>query len=239
MKKLLFGIFAHPDDEAFGPSAYLYRQAHDDVDVHLIVATDGESGRNEGYDDLAAHRLKEWHESGKRIGVKTNFALHYPDGGLCNNLYLEIADKILKHINHVFETYNDTLIVNFITFEERGITGHIDHITMSLITTYIFEKLGSKKHKNIHINDLLYYTLPIDMSPHCNADWIYMPPGKTHDEIDLTHNFKDISDIKIHIMNAHKSQKADMNDVILAHKDSDELSGDTCMTDHFSRHQHI
>ena len=58
MKKLLFGIFAHPDDEAFGPSATLYKAAQAGTDVHLIVVTDGDSGANvDGHKDLA----KKWH----------------------------------------------------------------------------------------------------------------------------------------------------------------------------------
>ena len=41
----LVAIFAHPDDEAFGPAGTLkiYSKTHD---IHLICATRGEAGEN-------------------------------------------------------------------------------------------------------------------------------------------------------------------------------------------------
>jgi LmbE family N-acetylglucosaminyl deacetylase len=237
MKKLLFGIFAHPDDEAFGPSAYLYRQAHTGVDVHLIVVTDGDAGRNEGYDDLASQRVKEWLESGKRIGVKSNKALHFPDGGLCNNLYLKIADEIIEHIEGVLKTYRGMVEVDFLTFENRGISGHLDHIATSFITTYVFERMKQSAKEKVRIHQLLYYCLTKTRVPQSNISWIYMPAGYDDEETGLSHPYSDIADKKFHIMHAHESQKTDMQYVIESHKNDKGELEDEYVTDNFIIHQ--
>lgn len=219
MKQLLFGIFAHPDDEAFGPSAYLYAQAQAGTDVHLILVTDGEQGINPGYPNLAETRLEEWCESGRRIGATSNKALHYPDGGLCNQLYHEINEKINAHIKKVVTGYNEPVQLDFITFERAGISGHLDHIAVSFITTFIYERLCQKPLLNSHMGLLRYYCLPKSMAAISNCDWVYMPAGRDGAEIDEVVSYKAIRDIKIHIMDAHVSQKKD-RDYIVAHSDA-------------------
>lgn len=236
MKQLLFGIFAHPDDEAFGPSAYLYRRAQAGTDVHLILVTDGAAGRNEGYPDLAATRYQEWLESGRRIGAASNKALGYADGSLCNQVYLDICGKILTHIAETRKKYNEPVTLDFITFEERGITGHIDHIAVSFMATYVFEKLKRKPLPKTTIGTLRYYCLPRAMVAECNCDWLYMPAGRTAAEIDETDCYTELADTKLHIMRAHASQKKDMEAVIKNHELAAKASHNDptiCLADHF------
>lgn len=79
MKKVLIGIFAHPDDEAFGPSGTLLKLRDEGWDIHLILLTDGDAGVNvDNVTDLAATRLKEWEASAKLLGAASTHALHYP-----------------------------------------------------------------------------------------------------------------------------------------------------------------
>jgi len=236
MKQLLFGIFAHPDDEAFGPSAYLYRRAQAGTDVHLVLVTDGAAGRNDGYDDLADTRYQEWLESGRRIGAASNKALRYADGSLHNSVYLEICEKILDHIHTTLAGYHEPVELDFITFEERGITGHLDHIAVSFMTTYIFEKLKRETPGHAAMGVLRYYCIPRAMAPECNCDWLYMPAGRDKIEIDETHVYNDLSDAKLHIMQAHESQKHDMEAVLSFHEHAAETSGNDpkiCLADHF------
>lgn len=75
MSKLVFAIFAHPDDESFGPSGTLLMEAQSGAKVHLISLTAGESGVNpDNQPDLKAIRLNEWNDAGQLIGAS---GLHY------------------------------------------------------------------------------------------------------------------------------------------------------------------
>ncbi|MFZ2494806.1 MAG: PIG-L family deacetylase [Candidatus Saccharimonadales bacterium] len=61
MKKVIFGIFAHPDDEAFGPAGTLIQEVQNGSEVHLITLTAGQAGSNpDNHEDPGAIRLKEW-----------------------------------------------------------------------------------------------------------------------------------------------------------------------------------
>lgn len=215
MKKLLFGIFAHPDDEAFGPSASLYHAAQNGTDVHLILLTDGESGNNpDEVSDLAQVRLKEWEESGAFIGVKSQHALHYPDGGINNNLYLEIAEKILAAVREVLKTYSNEVSVDFMTYEQGGITGHLDHIAASYITTFVYLKLRKEQSTHHHIQTLKYYCLPQCLAPETNTSWLYMTCGKADAHCDEIFDYTELKEIKLKIMKAHRSQRDDMQAIV-------------------------
>lgn len=215
MKKLLFGIFAHPDDEAFGPSASLYQAAQSGTDVHLILLTDGENGNNpDKTRHLGKVRLGEWEESGSLIGVKSQHALHYPDGGINNNLYLEIAEKIFAVIRKVLKTYNDDASVDFMTYEQGGITGHLDHIAASYITTFVYLKLREESEPHHHINTLKYYCLPHCLAPETNTAWLYMTCGKADKHCDEIFDYTNLQDVKLTIMRAHRSQRSDMEAIV-------------------------
>lgn len=233
-RKLLFGVFAHPDDEAFGPSGYLYRQAHNGVEVHLIMVTDGSEGRNEGFKHLKQKRHEEWMESGRRIGASSNMSLGYKDGAICNNLYLEIANKIIKHIKQIVarNQAGDEITIEMITFDQSGLSGHVDHIAVSYITTYVYEKLKKSDLKNTKFNRLLYYCLCDKIQSNDNFDWLYMPRGISEEEADYIHDFSDIAEEKFHIMFAHESQKEDLDNIILPMHD-DKVHGPVCRREFF------
>lgn len=215
MKKILFGIFAHPDDEAFGPSAYLYNEAQNGTKLHLVLLTDGEKGNNpDRLTHLDKARLREWNKSGALIGAADQYALHYPDGSLSNNLYLEIADKILTYINRVIQTSDGQLELEFITYERNGLTGHLDHIAASYITTYVYLTLRNNPAKNVALGRLKYYCLPQCVVPQTDMHWLYMESGKADAECDEIFDYADLVAKKREIMRAHHSQRDDMEAVI-------------------------
>ncbi len=60
MNKIIVGIFAHPDDEAFGCSPTLIKEASEGSEIHLITLTAGENGCNpDGHNSLGDIRLEE------------------------------------------------------------------------------------------------------------------------------------------------------------------------------------
>ena len=215
MKNLLFGIFAHPDDEAFGPAASLYHAAHHDYDVHLILLTDGENGTNpDNEPDLGTLRLQEWKTCGELIGASSQYALHYPDGSLSNNLYHEIAQKILKRITDVIAHHQTPIELTFMTYEKNGITGHLDHIATSFITTYVYLTLRKDPPLDVTIGKLKYYCLPHAMIPQSNTDWLFMQCGTKEKACDEIFDYRDLAEQKLKIMKAHYSQRHDMDAIL-------------------------
>ncbi len=191
-------IFAHPDDEAFGPAGTIAKFA-ENGEVHLVCVTNG-NDKNNGNKKLVIIRDKELRESSKILGVKAVYCLKYPDGGLCNNKYHEVVGKIEKILKKIKP---DTLI----TFEPKGVSGHIDHVFCSLITSYIFRETR-------YIKKVLYYCMPKITSLLMKDYFIYFPPGYTKKDVDEVIDISKYWDLKIESIKAHESQKKDVERVL-------------------------
>jgi LmbE family N-acetylglucosaminyl deacetylase len=197
MKKAVVAVFAHPDDEAFGPGGTLAKLSKTS-DVYLITVTGGERGKNslkKSEKKLSDIRHKELLEATKILGVKKVFFLGYEDGTLSNSIYHEIASKIEKKLKELKPA-------TVITFEPRGVSGHIDHIAVSLITTFVVKKLP-------YVKDLLYHCIREAQSKQMNDYFIYFPKGYKKSEIDKIVDIKEVWEIKKRAMLEHKSQKHD------------------------------
>ncbi len=200
--KPLLCIFAHPDDEAFGPGGSIAKFVKK-RDVYIICVTDGCKGSAENLDsdkDLSEVRKRELLESAKILGVKKVDFLNYTDGILCNNLYHEIAEKLIGLI----KTYQpDTLL----TFDSTGVSGHLDHIAVSLITSFVFKKLDNIKK--------LLYLCELEETLNQFGDYfVYTPPGRKLSEIDLTIDISETWKLKVKSMQAHKSQIKDAEKIL-------------------------
>ena len=134
MRKTVLCVIAHPDDEAFGPSGTLAKLAkiHD---VHIVCVTDGESDPKfhpQG-GNLATIRRDELQASAKVIGAKHVYFLGFKDGSLCNNLYHDVAEKL----SNLCAQITPALLI---TTELRGVSGHLDHVAVSMITSYVYRQ---------------------------------------------------------------------------------------------------
>ena len=199
--KPVVGIFAHPDDEAFftgGTMATLSKER----DVYTICVTDGDAGENHSdkTGPIADIRKEELLASAKILGIKNTYFLGYKDGTLSNNIYHEVASKIKK----VLDTLQPEIII---TFEPRGISGHLDHIAVSFITSYVFERAP-------YIKELWYF---------CNTDdpinlrkdyFIYWPSGYKKDEVSKVFDVTPVWDQKVTAMKQHVSQMKDVNNIL-------------------------
>ncbi len=196
-KKSVVCVFAHPDDEAFWPSGTVYKLSKDN-DVYILCATKGDAGKDSRLKKdkvLTEQRSEELKNAAKILGVKKVFFLGFKDGCLCNNLYHELASKIEKHLR-VIEPH----IV--ITFEHKGVSGHIDHVAVSMATTFVSQKLK-------FIKEIWYYCATNNESKFWKKYFIYFPPGYKKSEIDKTVDISDVWDIKCKAIHQHKSQKHD------------------------------
>ncbi len=199
--KNIVGVFAHPDDEALGPSGTIAKFAKK-YNVYLICVTSGEaSGKTEEEKlKIGEIRRAELMESAKILGIKEVFFLGYQDGELKNNLYHKLANDIQKHLE-------DLKPEVLLTFEPRGVSGHIDHIVVSLVTTYVFYKLP-------FIKKLMYYCISAQERAQIGDYFIYFPPGYSQEDVDEIIDVTPYWDIKIKAMYAHQSQLSDVRRVL-------------------------
>ena len=193
MPKNLVAVFAHPDDEAFGPGGSLihFAKTHD---VYLLCATNGN----------LAERKGELLKSAKILGVKKVDFLNFTDGGLCNNNYHQLAKAIEKKLKR----YRPETVM---TLEPRGISGHLDHVAVSLVTTFVVKKLPFVKR-------LLYFcelksTMKL-MRKNFGEYFIYVPPGYSRAEIDLVIDTDAYWQTRLKAMAAHQSQLGDSNRIV-------------------------
>ncbi len=201
MKKLLFGIFAHPDDEAFGPSGTLLKLADEGVDLHLICLTDGEAGQNpDEVPDLASLRLKEWQTAGHLLGASSSHALHYPDGGLESVSQTEVDEKVKDIVVEVLASYDLPSEVSFMTFEPQGLTGHKDHIFASELTARLAREMPT--------SEVWYFCLNSDQAPLEGTEY-YQPRGREDSYINLEVDVTPWQDKKNQVMDAHYTQRRD------------------------------
>jgi LmbE family N-acetylglucosaminyl deacetylase len=206
MQKILFGIFAHPDDEAFGPAATLVKEVHSGTELHLVCLTAGENGTNpDSVPDLGQIRLQEWHEAGKLIGANTMTPLGYIDGTLSNALHLEITDKIMDIVKERI-TGCENIEIEFMSLDLNGFTGHIDHIVAARSACLAFYRL---RGENLPMNRVRLFCWARDQQPNTDTNFVFMEPGRLPEEIDETVDATEYMDTVDEIMRTHHTQRSD------------------------------
>jgi N-acetylglucosamine malate deacetylase 2 len=203
MKKSAVCIFAHPDDEAFGPSGtiHMLTKTHD---VYLICATRGNAGENHHPDKktpLEEHRKNEILASTKILGVKHVYFLGYGDGEIKNNNYHEIAADMQKVLD---ELRPEVLL----TMEHRGISGHLDHVGVAMIASYLYERLS-------YVKKIMFYCLEKSQLARKPGEYfIFFPQGYDKKDINLTNDVGAMMDIKKQAIKQHVSQTKDMKHIL-------------------------
>ena len=131
-------VLAHPDDESLGVGGTLAKYASEGVDVFLLTATRGESGRFRGHRlvdhqhpgpmALAHIRESELRAAASALGLREVSILDYRDQQLDRANASEAVAIIAQHIRRV----QPNVVV---TFGPDGAYGHPDHIAISQFTT--------------------------------------------------------------------------------------------------------
>ncbi len=208
MKKLLFAIFAHPDDEAFGPSGTLLLETRAGTELHLITLTAGGNGDNpDDYDDLATMRLKEWRQAGELLGAASMHCLDYEDGHLDNIAMREISQRLLRFIQDVAAMQTQAYEIELMSLDDTGVTGHIDHIVASRAAHYIYYKL---QQTQLPVTRLRLACIPENATGSMpNLDFVYMQPGRTPAEIGETIDARSVANEVYAIMRCHHTQRKD------------------------------
>lgn len=212
MKKILL-VLAHPDDESFGPGGSIAVYAAQGVHIHLICVTNGDAGGvlaptdnknqlEEQRKNLATIRQQELRNAAQILGITQIDFFNYPDGHLCNALYYEIAQKVISKIND----FSPQIVI---TLEPLGVSGHLDHIAVSMITTYSFIKSNRAKK-------LYYFCCPEEIlsSVERSKYFVYVPSGYSQFDITTSINYSNFWSTKKLAMQQHVSQNNQVNQLI-------------------------
>lgn len=207
MKKIIFGIFAHPDDEAFGPAGTLLKETRSGSELHLITLTAGDAGTNpNNVKNLDEVRLREWKKAGDLLGASSLHFLGYKDGRLNNQDMIEVTEKIIQIVTEILAAAPSDSTVEFMSFDFSGLSGHIDHIVATRATCLAFCKL---KETDSRFERIRLFCLTAKLHPEHNTDWLYMEPGRSEAEIDETIDARDVREDIVAVMRAHESQRGD------------------------------
>lgn len=185
-------IFAHPDDESFGPGGTLAILAETNQ-VHLICVTDGNSYNTGG--NLTQTRANELKTASKMLGVSSIHQLGYKDGHIANTLYHEIADKLITLIDR----YQPSILL---TYEPHGVSGHLDHVGLSFITSYVFYQSSIPRQ-------LWQFCISTQAAANRHDYFIYFPPGYDPGQVDLKVDITSVFNQKLRAIKAHTSQAHD------------------------------
>jgi LmbE family N-acetylglucosaminyl deacetylase len=217
--KRLLAVWAHPDDESFGPVGTLRLARDVGWQTAIICATRGAAGQ---LGDLALGdqqtvgdlREAELRCACKQIGVDQLYLWHHPDGGLRNVPPATLSNDVLVVMRH----WQPTIVI---TFGPDGITGHPDHIAVSTATTAAFHRLRSEL--DAHEPQRLYYvTVPPEQRIEHRMGKA-PAPGPSTAVLDVSA----YADVKRAALRCHASQRGDWEPLLANH--------DWLTTDRFQR----
>jgi len=212
MKKVIFGIFAHPDDEAFGPCATLLKTVREGAEIHLILLTDGGAGTNpDNLENLGAVRLEEWRKAGSLLGATSMEYLGFRDGELNNLAMIEAGQKIVDIVSNTLKSSPADASVEFMTLDLNGFTGHIDHIVAARAASFAFYRL---KDRDPRFDCIRYACLPRSLITVPDTSWIFTEAGRTQNEIDETVDCRNLKNDILAIMKVHHTQRGDFEKFI-------------------------
>ena len=209
MNKKLLVVTAHPDDESFGPGGTIAKYAKQGVAVHVVCATRGEMGDDAVFKsetriskletqkrELHSVREQELLNASKILGVSQVDFLDFIDGTLNNAQYHAVGEKLINKIN-------DFAPQVIITFDQNGVSGHLDHIAMSFITTYAYFKTRVAQK-------LYYHCVSLAWQKHIKDYFVFFPRGRKEQEIGATIDVSGVWDMRVAAMREHKTQMHDV-----------------------------
>lgn len=175
----LLVVFAHPDDETFGPGGTLARYTAEGVAVHYACATRGEVGEIDaellaGYRDAADLRTQELFCAARILGLSSIHFLNYRDSGMAgsphnrHNASLVSAPRaeVVGKIVYLIRQLQPQVVL---TFDPTGGYFHPDHVAIHEAATEAFHAAGDPERYPEHFeqglqtfqpNRLYYHTFP-------------------------------------------------------------------------------
>jgi len=167
----LLAIFAHPDDESFGPGGTLARYAAQGVEVHVCTVTDGAAGAfdpaapsDAETPPLAALRRAELACACQLLGINSH-TLDYRDSGMQgavdnqhpNSLYQADLDDVARDLVRVIRRVRPHVVI---THDPSGGYFHPDHVKVNRAVDRAWELTGAEGDALWQPSRLYYTVIP-------------------------------------------------------------------------------
>jgi len=131
----LLAVFPHPDDESFCVGGLCQLAQDYNIKTSLMCLTKGEKGLNSyGKGSLKTTREAELRKASKILGIDELLISDYQDAGL-----KETTAHWLPKLHKEIARIKPDVIV---TFDHSGITGHPDHIVVSVELLKLLKNLS-------------------------------------------------------------------------------------------------
>lgn len=147
----LLAVFAHPDDESFGPGGTLALYAGRGDEVYLICATRGEVGEApaglNGFASVGEMREDELRRAASVLGLKAVHFLGYRDSGMPGSpdnhhpqaLTMASLNEVAQQVADYIREIRPQVII---TFDPIGGYRHPDHIAIHRAAVEAFSMAG-------------------------------------------------------------------------------------------------
>ena len=152
----LLAVFAHPDDESFGPGGTLAKAVADGVEVHLLTVTDGAAGTADGLAgaELARVRTEELEAAAGELGV-TLHRLDHRDSGFHDDVAGKHPEAFInvdvqQTVGEIGEHIQRLRPHVVLTHDETGGYGHPDHVRCHELTLEAFQSAGPWKPQRLY-----------------------------------------------------------------------------------------
>ncbi|GAB4343367.1 MAG: hypothetical protein Kow0037_31450 [Calditrichia bacterium] len=190
----ILAIFAHPDDESYGPGGSLAKWSHTGHTVGLITFTRGEAGslgisKTITPVQLAETRYRELVAAAKVLKLQLLEVGSFPDKGVSALTDLQVNHFLQPHLQRF---QHDVLL----TFHANGISGHPDHIAVHRQVT----RLAALQKSPLPV---LYYGLSPDQTEIISNRKLHAIPRA---EIAYPHHIGEYIHHKIEAIQCHRSQ---------------------------------
>lgn len=170
--RTLLAVFAHPDDESFGPGGTLARYCAEGVEVWLACATDGDAGTVDSealssYASTAQLRAAELCCAAQALGLQGVDFYAYRDSGMAgsqdnqhpHSLFQAPMGEVVGKIVESIRKHRPQVIL---CDNEHGGYGHPDHIKLHQATVQAFTAAADPQLYSAagppHAAERLYFT---------------------------------------------------------------------------------
>ena len=196
-------VFAHPDDESFGPAALLAKYARQGAQVFGLFFTRGQFGQANVFptptpEELGQLRTRDLIDAATIIGFRAIDVLNYLDGSLAYVPLPQLESDVLT----AFQRFWPNLVI---TFGPAGVTHHPDHIAVYRAATRAF---AWARNHGWGVRQLYYAAVPPDRAT--DMGLTDLPDGMPNTFVEVA----ETQPVKIAALRAHARHVVDAREFV-------------------------